>query len=141
MQAEGYFLEELFSWETRHHLEVCHWFTADVLGHPRRGERVSAGTAVLGTTLQIKLLLHVSQDGEVAVVEKPRGRKQATKAPLVRNGKNRCGVMLIRMVHMPYRKLFRRNSRKRMSSQRILGHIGACTGPGMLALIYWGPTR
>ena len=91
MQAEGYFLEELFSWETRHHLEVCHWFTADVLGHLRQGERVSAGTAVLGTTLQIKLLLHVSQDGEVAVVEKPRGRKQATKAPLVLNGKNRCG--------------------------------------------------
>ena len=50
-------------------------------------------------------------------------------------------VMLIRMVHMLYRKLFRRNSRKRMSSQRILGHIGACTGPGMLALIYWGTTR
>ena len=78
-QAEGYTLEELAKWVTQHCLEVCHWFTVDEFDHLRQGGRVSACTGVVGTALQIKPLLHVNQNGELAVAEKPRGRKRAKR--------------------------------------------------------------
>ncbi|RHR10049.1 hypothetical protein DWX58_06070 [Pseudoflavonifractor sp. AF19-9AC] len=64
---------------TRHRLEVCRWFTADVFDHLRRGGQVSAGMTVPGTALKIKHLL-VNQNRELAVAEKPRGRKQTIRA-------------------------------------------------------------
>lgn len=69
-QAEGYTLEELADWATQHRLKACRWFTENVFDRLRRGGRVSAGAAVLGTVLQIKPLLHVNQYGELAVGEK-----------------------------------------------------------------------
>ena len=81
-----------------HRQQVCHWFTVDVFDHLKHGGRVSSAAAVVGTALQIKPLLHVDQEGKLAVAEKPRGRKQAIHAQLARmerglgstNFKNSC---------------------------------------------------
>lgn len=150
-QAEGYTLEELVRWVIQHRLEVCHWFTVDVFDHLRRGGRVSAGTAVLGTALQIKPLLHVNQSGELAVMEKPRGRKQAIKAQLVRmeqGWKPELGKTVIvghgacpdgaQALQQAVREQF---PEAQVRLAEIGPIIGAHTGPGMLALIYWGNTR
>ena len=150
-QAEGYTLEELACWVNRHRLEVCHWFTVDVFDHLRRGGRVSAGTAVLGTALQIKPLLHVSTGGELAVAEKPRGRRQAIRAQLAQMERGWMPTMGRTVVvghgacpegaQMLQKAVQERFQAAEVLTAEIGPIIGAHTGPGMLALIYWGSTR
>lgn len=150
-QAEGYTLEELALWVTQHRLEVCHWFTVDVFDHLRRGGRVSAGTAVLGTALQIKPLLHVNQNGELAVTKKPRGHKQAIRAQLAQMERGWNPQMGKRVVvgHGACpdgARALQEAVREQFPDAEVLTAdigpiIGAHTGPGMLALIYWGDTR
>ena len=70
-------MEDLADWVMAHRLDICHWFTVDMFDHLRHGGRVSAAAAAIGTVLQIKPMLHVSNDGKLEVVEKPRGQKKA----------------------------------------------------------------
>lgn len=64
--------------ETIPHL--CHWFTVDDLNHLKRGGRVSATTALVGTMLAIKPVLHVDDEGHLINVGKARGRKASLLA-------------------------------------------------------------
>ena len=61
-------------------LRVCHWFTVDDLNHLKRGGRVSAATALVGTMLSIKPILHVDDEGHLINVGKARGRKASLQA-------------------------------------------------------------
>ena len=63
-------------------LTVCHWFTVDDLNFLKRGGRVSATTALLGTMLSIKPIMHTSAEGKLVPVSKARGRKAAIAALL-----------------------------------------------------------
>ena len=56
---------------------LCHWFTVDDLFFLKRGGRVSAATAVVGTMLNIKPVMHVDNAGKLINVIKARGRKAA----------------------------------------------------------------
>ena len=79
-QREGATMEELAAYleELRPHL--CHWFTVDDLMYLKRGGRISASTALLGTALQIKPVMHTDNDGKLANVSKARGRKASIRA-------------------------------------------------------------
>ena len=59
---------------------VCHWFTVDDLNHLKRGGRINAATALFGTMLAIKPVMHVDDEGRLISVSKARGRKAALKA-------------------------------------------------------------
>ena len=59
---------------------LAHWFTVEDLFFLKRGGRVSAATAVVGTMLQIKPVLHVDDDGKLVSVDKARGRQGSLKA-------------------------------------------------------------
>lgn len=76
----GMTLDQLTDWclENRNHL--CHWFTVDDLMYLKRGGRVSAATALVGTMLQIKPVLHVDDEGHLINVSKARGRKASIEA-------------------------------------------------------------
>ncbi len=58
---------------------ITHYFTVDDLHHLKRGGRISAATALLGSTFQIKPILHVDDTGHLVNVDKVRGRKQSIK--------------------------------------------------------------
>ena len=60
--------------------KVCHWFTVDDLNHLKRGGRISAATALVGTMLSIKPVLHVDDTGHLVPVGKARGRKASLLA-------------------------------------------------------------
>lgn len=150
-QREGYSLEQLARWATLHRLEINHWFTVDVFDHLRRGGRVSAATAVFGTALQIKPLLLVNGDGTLEVAEKPRGRRQAIRAQMARMEQNwtpETGNLVIvghgdcpdaaQMLEAAVRRQF---PAAVVETAEIGPVIGAHTGPGMLALAYWGEPR
>lgn len=77
---EGASLGEVYAFVTENVLHLCHWFTVDDLFFLKRGGRVSAATAVLGTMLAIKPVLHVDNEGHLINVAKVRGRRAAVDA-------------------------------------------------------------
>ena len=77
---EGMELEALRDWVEVNKLHLCHWFTVDDLMFLKRGGRVSAATAVVGTMLQIKPVLHVDNEGHLINVAKARGRTASIDA-------------------------------------------------------------
>ena len=72
---EGMGFEELADWCENNKLNLCHWFTVDDLMFLKRGGRVSAATALVGTMLQIKPVMHVDDEGHLIKVSTARGRK------------------------------------------------------------------
>lgn len=62
--------------------QICHWFTVDDLNYLKMGGRVSATTALVGTMLSIKPIMHTSDEGKLVPVSKARGRKAAINALL-----------------------------------------------------------
>ena len=77
---EGMTLEELAAWCEEKRFRLCHWFTVDDLMYLKRGGRVSAATALVGTMLKIKPVLHVDDEGHLINVSKVRGRKASIQA-------------------------------------------------------------
>ena len=72
-------IEDLSKWVADNHLKVCHYFTVDDLNHLKRGGRMTAMTAFIGTALDIKPILHVNDEGKLIPLDKVRGRKKALK--------------------------------------------------------------
>ena len=150
-QADGLTADELADWVLQHRLEVCHWFTVDTFEHLRHGGRVSAAAAVMGTALQIKPLIHVDLEGRLQVAGKPRGSKKVLSALVekmeqgwapelgkqvfVAHGDNPKAVQQLR------ERIAERFPDAEIFTAEIGPVIGAHTGPGMLALLYWGRNR
>jgi len=57
-----------------------HWFFVDDLNHLKRGGRVSATAALVGTMLGIKPVMHTDSEGRLTPVSKARGSKAALRA-------------------------------------------------------------
>lgn len=151
MQANGFTMEELAEWIDLHRLQVCHWFTVDVFDHLKHGGRVSTSSATVGTVLQIKPMLHVDHEGKLAVMAKPRGRRRAMQMQ-IKQLEQGWLPELGNLVVIGHGDCADRASelRENVLSQfpnadvkiaDIGPIIGAHTGPGMLALIYWGSNR
>ena len=71
----GKTMEEVRDYAEETKLNICHWVTVDDLNHLKRGGRVSAATALFGTMLTIKPIIHVDNEGHLINVGKARGRK------------------------------------------------------------------
>lgn len=150
-QAEGLTIDELADWVMAHCLEVCHWFTVDTFDHLRHGGRVSPAAAAMGNVLQIKPLLHVDESGGLQVKGKPRGRKKAilTQLDKMEHGWTPEIGKLVVVGHgddpdaadQLQRAVIERFPEAEIHIADIGPIIGAHTGPGMLALIYWGNNR
>ena len=79
-RRKGRSLEEVHAFAEETKGKVCHWFTVDDLNHLKRGGRVSAATALFGTMLSIKPVMHVDDGGHLVPVSKARGRKSSLLA-------------------------------------------------------------
>ena len=76
----GHSIEEVRDWVEEHKLNLCHQFTVDDLHFLKRGGRISAATALVGSVLQVKPVLHVDNEGHLVNIGKVRGRQAALKA-------------------------------------------------------------
>ena len=147
----GMDLEELTAWVESHKLNLCHWFTVDDLMYLKRGGRVSAATALLGTMLQIKPVLHVDDEGHLINVSKARGRKASIEALAKKLGETGLpgenetvfichGDCLEDAQYLE--KLVRDNYGVK---NVVIGYVGAVigshSGPGTLALFFLGEHR
>ena len=77
---EGVTLKEARDYAENLKQHICHFFTVDNLFHLKRGGRVSAATAVVGTMLNIKPVLHVDHEGHLIAIGKAMGRKKSISA-------------------------------------------------------------
>lgn len=80
LREDGRSIEEVYQWVLDNRLKLVHWFTVEDLFFLKRGGRVSGATAVLGTALSIKPVMHVDDEGHLIVMEKARGRKKSLDA-------------------------------------------------------------
>ena len=147
----GMSLEEVTAWveETKHH--VCHWVTVDDLSHLKRGGRISATTAIVGTMLNIKPIIHVSAEGKLENVAKARGRKAAIEHIAAKVGELGEGydndTVFVGHGDSPEDAQTLANLVKEKYGVKnvhigYLGPvIGAHTGPGVLALFFLGKNR
>ena len=150
-QKKGKSIEEVRDWTEEHKLSLCHQFTVDDLHFLKRGGRISATTAVVGSMLQIKPVLHVDNEGRLVSVGKARGRHASLKALVDRMEKTvtQEGRKTVFISHGDCRKdavTVAERVKERFGTQAVrinyVGpEIGAHSGPGTLALFYLGTER
>ena len=80
MKYDGADIETVRDFVEENKLKLCHWFTVDDLFFLKRGGRINTATAIVGSMLSIKPVLHVDNKGRLINVTKARGRKAAIDA-------------------------------------------------------------
>lgn len=78
-REQGLGLEEVAAWVRENACHANHWFTVNDLNHLRRGGRLSATTAIVGSVLNIKPVLIVNREGKVVAYDKVTGRRKAIR--------------------------------------------------------------
>ena len=147
---KGLSLEELAAWVEANKPHVAHWFTVDDLVYLKRGGRVSAATAMLGTMLQIKPVLHVDEEGHLVSMVKARGRR-ASMDTLVKQfdtlgeGFENPIVFICHADCPEDAKKLEQVMLQKGVKEVFIGNLGAVigshAGPGTLALFFMGKHR
>lgn len=132
-------------------LKICHLFTVDNLFHLKRGGRCSSATAIIGSILKIKPVMHVDDAGKLIVIGKTIGRRKALGALVdklvathdigeedrifISHGDCEEDVEYVKSLlqkHFPKTEIF---------AHYIGAVIGAHSGAGTLAIFYKGKNR
>ncbi len=79
LREEGKSREEVVKWLTDNRQRFNAWFTVDDLNHLFRGGRVSRSSALIGSMLRIKPVMHVNHEGKLIPMAKTQGRKRSLK--------------------------------------------------------------
>lgn len=147
----GATLEEARDFAENNKLHLCHWFTVDDLMFLKRGGRVSATAAALGTMLSIKPVLHVDDEGHLINMSKSRGRKGSIKAMVDKAAELAIdpGNQTMFICHgdcLEDAQQLAQMVEERFGTKDIrIGYtgtvIGAHSGPGTLALFFLGEHR
>lgn len=148
----GMTIEDNARWIESHKLNLCHWFTVDDLMFLHRGGRVSKASAIFGSLLGIKPVLHVDDEGHLILVSKARGRAGsidalADKLKTTANEDVKDQMIFISHGDCPEdAQSLADKLRKEAGIQKILisnigAVIGSHSGPGTLALFFLGKQR
>ena len=148
-QKKGKSIEEVRDWVEENNLHLCHWFTVDDLHFLKRGGRISAATAVVGTMLSIKPVLHVDDEGHLISMGKARGRGASLTALVDHMEQTEAGKQTVFISHgdcLEDAEAVAQMVRERFGTQDIRINyvgpvIGAHSGPGTLALFFLGTKR
>lgn len=155
MRDEGVNLEEVYNWVEENKLNVHHWFFSSDLTYYKRGGRISGTSAAVGTLLNICPLLNMNCEGKLVQRMKVRGKKHVilemvsmmeAHALCGREYSGKCFISnsacsidannLGEIVHEKFQKL---NGTVIINSIGTV--IGAHTGPGTVALFFFGDKR
>ena len=155
LRDEGYSIQELYEWAMKNRLRLNHWFFSTDLTFYIRGGRVSKTSGFIGTILNICPLLNMNRLGQLIPREKIRTKKKVIQAIVTRmkecadNGTDYSGKCYIShsacyedaravadLVEAAFPKL---NGKVEIYS--VGTTIGSHTGPGTVALFFWGKER
>lgn len=152
LRDEGKSLDETVQWLVNNRQSIVSWFTVDDLNFLFRGGRVSRTSALLGSVMRIKPIMHVNYDGKLIPREKTTGRKRSLKAlaeKCITLAKPRSGQMVF-ISHGDCREdaeylagLVKEGMRDLIGIDFFtLGPIiGAHAGPGTVAIFFLGEGR
>lgn len=147
----GKSLDELAAYVTELCPKIAHRFTVDDLVYLKRGGRISAATALIGTVLAIKPVLHVDDGGRLISLKKARGRKNAVvtlfedmKATTVNTAEQT--VFISHADCLEDAEMLAELIRKDLAPKEIVISgispvVGAHAGPGTLALFFVASAR
>jgi len=79
-KSAGKSIEDVYKYIESIKLNLCHWFTVDDLFFLKRGGRVSTTTAIAGTALGLKPVMHTDNEGHLTKVSVAKGRKGSIRA-------------------------------------------------------------
>ena len=130
-------------------LHVCHWFTVDDLVYLKRGGRISRTTALLGTALNVKPVLHVDNEGHLIKMSQVHGRKKSIRKLAEKLGETILPDSPVFISHGDcledaemLREILKNEYGKEVQLVTYIGSvIGAHSGPGTLALFFLGKER
>lgn len=155
MRDAGKDMEEIYNWLEENKLNLHHWFFSTDLSHYKRGGRISATAAVVGSILNICPLLNMNYKGELTPREKIHGKKKVIAEIVNKMKENASGGR-------DYRgKCFISNSASYKDARAVADLvekefpkldgkvminnvgtvIGSHTGPGTVALFFFGKKR
>lgn len=150
-KRDGAAIEEVCDFAEQNKLHLCHWFTVDDLNHLKRGGRISATTAFVGSLLNIKPILHVDDEGHLINIGKARGRRASVESLFAHMKETAldpsgqtvfishgdCENDALVLKDMVIKELHP----KEVQINAIGPVIGAHSGPGTLALFFLGEKR
>ena len=155
LRDSGMSIDEVRDWAEDNKLKCLHWFFTSDLTFFIRGGRVSKASGMIGQVLNICPLLNVDAQGKLIPREKHRGKKKVIHAIVQKmreqaeNGLDYSGKCFISQsdclsdaravadaVEMAFPKL---DGKVRIFD--IGTTIGSHTGPGTVALFFWGQER
>jgi len=155
MRDSGSTIENVYAKVEDNKLNLHHWFFSTDLTHYKRGGRISATSAVVGNLLNICPLMNMSYDGKLIPRMKFRGKKHVI-AEIVNqmeahaeNGLDYSGKCFIsnsacfddaRKVADLIEERFT-NLNGRVVNNSVGTVIGSHTGPGTVALFFFGDKR
>lgn len=147
----GMSLSENAAWLRENAKRVNYWFKVEDLMYLKRGGRISAATAVIGTALNIRPILTIKGDGKLDTIAKKRGDSLALKYMTEMFAGNFDGSFG-NTVYLCCADC--RESAEKLKKMVLEVHpeltvkitmlspiIGAHTGPDMLSLIHFGKPR
>ena len=155
MRDAGKSLDETYLFAEENKLNLQHWFFSSDLTHFKRGGRISATAATLGNILNLCPLMNVDYEGKLIVRQKIRGKKKVIveivnkMIELAEDGKEYSGKCFIsnsaceedaRKVADLIEATFP-NLNGKVEINSIGAVIGSHTGPGTVALFFWGEKR
>ncbi len=151
----GMGIDELYAWTEENKLRLHHWFFSTDLTSYKRGGRISPAAAAVGTLLGICPVLNVDFEGRLIPRKKIRGKKAAVREVVklmeehAENGAAYSGKCFISqsacmedaraVASLVEQKFARLNGKVMINNVGTV--IGSHTGPGTVALFYWGDKR
>ncbi|MDR1016011.1 MAG: DegV family protein [Coriobacteriales bacterium] len=152
--ARGLPIDELCAWAEEARYRVHGYFTVDDLHWLKLGGRIPAAAAYLGAKLDMKPLLSYDLKGGLTLESLTRGRKKAIKQVLARYRElhdvagNPDNTTLVCAADVPEEQAALREATAALAGAGaelincdIGTVIGSHVGPGMIALVFWGPDR
>ncbi len=155
LKKGGMGIDELHDWAENNKLKLNHWFFTTDLTYFIRGGRVSKTVGMVGQLLRICPLLNVDYQGRLITREKARGKKKVmqrtlemmeshAEGSLEYSGKcyishsmcNEDAEQLAAMIEENFPHLD-----GKVQIFPIGATIGSHTGPGTVALFFWGDVR
>ncbi len=153
LKDDGHSIDETAGWLEEHKLNLCHMFTVDDLHHLHRGGRVSKATAIIGTLINVKPVLHVDNEGRLIPLNNVRGRKKALislvdqmEASLLEDRGQNDTIFISHGDCLEDAQYVADLVKDRFGIQNIMINyvsptIGAHSGPGTVALFFMGKAR
>ena len=151
LRDAGKDIDGLHRWIENHKMNVCHMISADDLFYFKRGGRLSAVSAVIGTVLSIKPLLQIDGESKIVQAVRVRGRKAMINEMVSRMEKNALPLenQIIYIAHADCREYAEELAdeiRKRFGVRGVEINyadpvIGSHAGPGAVGLFYFGKSR